>query len=195
MRALSLAAACLAACGGAPTRTEPVPAPPVDARAFDARGLPGALPWRALILVGDGVDDLEVYATWYALAATGWRVAVAGPSTNPARSAVGRPIPVTLALSTLDPTAWDVLFVPAGAPADPVVARFAAERALAFTAAGARAVEAAGVTIGDRLPSDDEMVKVTGNVVACARTGDLPALVHALGAWAQDHLPAQPLAP
>jgi putative intracellular protease/amidase len=193
----------LTACGAAPPPpppvvTAPTPPPPGDASKLAARGLPGHLPWKLAVLVGDGVDDLEVYGLYYALVSQGWQVSIAAPSTNTVRAANGRPIPVDVAFDKLDPAAFDVLYVPGGAPPVDVIKRFA-DATIATTAAGARTLAAAGLDVGSRLATDDQMVRVDRNLVSCARPGDLPALAHALTAYADDvlrqaHATASPLA-
>jgi hypothetical protein len=183
-------AALLAGCAAAPppvvTAPAPPPAAPGEAAAYATRGVPGYLPYRAVIAAGDGVDDLELFAVYYGLTALGWRATIAAQTKDPVRAANGRPIPVDETLADVDPARYDVLYVPGGAPAADLARRFAAEKTVATTAAGARALAAAGVAVEGRVATDEEMVKISGNLLSAARPGDLAGLVHALDAYAHD---------
>lgn len=193
MRAL-IGAALLAGCGAAPPPVAEAPPPLVEApppQHLVARGLPGAGPYRALVLAGPEVSELELFAVYYGLTATGWRVQIAAPG-GPPRGRLGVTIPTDWSIAEVRPDAFDVLFVPEGAPATPeslaLVRTFASERHLATTAGGARVLDAAGVLAGRRLAGTDDMVEIDGNLLSAARPGDLPLLVHALGTYAEDRL-------
>ncbi len=181
----------LSACASAPPPVvATAPQPIVDPTSLAVRGVPGYGPYRVLVLAGEGVDDLELYTVLYGLTAQGWRATVAAPTTEPVRASSGRPVPVDVALAEAEPERFDVLFVPGGAPSTGAAAdlarRFAAERHLATTAAGAKVLAAAGVSVDGRVASDAEMVKIDGNLLSAARPGDLANLLHALEAYAHD---------
>lgn len=180
----------LAGCGGAPVAEAPATSAPPGAALADltARGLPAPGTHRAVVLAAPGVDDVSLFAAYYGLVATGWRVRVA--AAPGARTAGGRPIPADLAPAAVAPTDYDVLFVPAGLPADPaldaLIAAAAAERHLALAAGAGPRAKAAGVDAA--LADDDAMVRIEGNVLSAARAGDLPHLLWSLDAYAADRL-------
>jgi hypothetical protein len=188
----ALIALLLAGCGAAPSPAPAPAAPPMPSpKALAARGLPGAGPYRVLILAGPGVSDLELFTVYYGLVATGWHVRIAGPTAEPPRGELGLPIPIDVTLAEAKPAAYDLLFVPDGAPKDAealALVRAFAERHLATTTGGAAILSAAGVLEGRTLASDEAMVHIDGNLLSAARPGDLPLLIHALGAYAEDRL-------
>ncbi|MCA9540393.1 MAG: hypothetical protein KC620_15950 [Myxococcales bacterium] len=97
----------LAGCGAAPMPTpSTAPAGP-DAKLVAARGVPGALSWRLLVLAGPGVDDLGFFPAYYGMVAAGWRVRVATPVPEGARSARGLPVPADLTIAQAKPADFD----------------------------------------------------------------------------------------
>lgn len=191
MRAVALAALgalCLVgvmACG-APARPDRGPA---GAQIADtaARGLPTAGGRPILILAADGVDDLSLFGAWYALVATGWSARIATPARTGTVTADGRAVLSSLTFDAVKAADHPVVFVPAGLPADPAIDRIISGAAHLVVAAGAgERVRAAGITAP--LADDDAMVRIEGNVISAARTGDLPHLVWTLEAYAEDRL-------
>lgn len=178
------------ACGGAPA-ADRGPAGPQIAD-LTARGLPAVDTRELVVLAADGVDDISLFGGYYALVADGWSVRIATPTPAGTRTADGRAVPSGLTLDALKPDDYAVLYVPAGLPADgaldAVIAAAAAERHLVVAPGAHERVAAAGVRA--QMADDEGMVRIDGNVLSAARTGDLPHLVWTLSTYAQDRLRA-----
>ncbi len=196
MRAVNSATLALCAaligCGAAPAPAPDRGAAGVQIKDLTARGVP-AVDRRALIvLAADGVDDVSLFAGYYALSASGWAVRIATPAPSGTTSADGRAVPTGLTFDQVKPADYAVLYVPAGLPADPAIDRLiaaaAAERHLVVAPGAGPRVAAAGVKAP--LADDEGMVRIEGNVLSAARTGDLPYLVWTLSAYADDRLRA-----
>lgn len=179
-----------AGCGAAPTPDRG----PAGAQIADlsVRGLPGVEGRTLIVLAADGVDDISLFAGSYALAAAGWRVRIATPAPSGTVSADGRAVPSALSFDAVRPAEYAVLYVPAGLPADAridrLIAAAVAERHLVVAPGAGPRVKAAGVKAP--LADDEGMVRIAGNVLSAARSGDLPHLVWSLSAYADDRLRA-----
>ncbi len=188
---LALAALLAAGCGAPkPPPTLPHAGPTPDARPFAARGLPGTLPYTAVVLAGPGVYEIELYGLYYGLVGAGWKVRLATPDGAGVVGHHNLPVPADLALSKVAAEDFDLLVLPGGAPQSPealaLVKAYAVGGHIAVTRGGAGVLAKAGVERA--LASDDQMVHADRNVLSAARPGDIPALVHALGAYAADRL-------
>ena len=153
-------------------------------------------PYSLLILAGPESMELEVMGAAYACTALGWRTTIVAPSLGGLHGRHGLPIPGDIALGRLVPDAYTALIVPGGAPRDAealaLIARFAREadtRLLAPTTAGLESVRAVPELASLAAASKDEGIHLDGNRLTAARTGDLPALCHALDAVAKDRWP------
>jgi len=183
----------LVACAGTP----PIPAAsrgPAGAqiKALTARGLPAGDGRKLIVLAADGVDYISLFGGYYALAAAGWSVRIATPAPSGTISADGRAVPSGLTFDRVKTDGYTALYVPAGLPAggviDAIIAAAAGERHLVVAPGAGARVAAAGVKAP--LATDEQMVRIEGNVLSAARTGDLPHLVWTLSAYADDRLRA-----
>jgi protease I len=92
---------------------------------------------KALILVAEGVEDLEFFYPYYRLLEAGWKVDVAGPKGRRVAGKNGYEIEPDMSLADVKPEGYDLLILPGGKAPETVRLN---ERALAVT----RAMMAAG---------------------------------------------------
>ncbi len=199
--ALGAASVGLPACGATPppapapalaTSADAPPTDPFPTAGLAPTGLPGMGPYRLLVLAGPEVDELEVVGLAYAATLAGWRVTLAGPGGAPLRGGRGVALPLDKTFEQVQVEGYDALFAPSGAPNDPaaraLVAAFGdadAPRAIVTTNAGLARLRDLPALAAVVPASPDAGVHLTGRCLVAARAGDLPALVHALDAYAR----------
>ncbi len=155
---------------------------------------------KALILVAEGVEDLEFFYPYYRLLEAGWKVDVAGPKGRSVAGKHGYEIEPDLSLADVKADGYDLLILPGGKAPETVRLD---ERALAATRAmmaagkpvaaichGVQVLISSGVLQGRKATCwkgvrDDlkaagaeylnEEVVVDGNLITSRRPDDLPA--------------------
>ncbi len=160
---------------------------------------------QALILAADGVEDCELLYPYYRLQEEGIEVHVATPGAKGVTGKHGYAVSADLALSDVDPDAYDVLILPGGkAPEtvrldDTAVAAvrkmMEAGKPVACICHGAQILVSAGVLHGRRATCykavrddvkaagaeyTDEEVVVDDNLITSRFPDDLPAFMREL---------------
>src|SRR3954468_23907301 len=69
---------------------------------------------KALILVADGFDDLQLFFPWYRLREEGVEVTLASPSGKPVTGAHDYRVEVDMPIREVNPAEYDLLFIPGG---------------------------------------------------------------------------------
>jgi len=69
---------------------------------------------KALILIADGFDDLQLFCPYYRLLEEGVAVTIASPRGHPAVGLRGFPIEANAPLAAVDPAEYDLLVIPGG---------------------------------------------------------------------------------
>jgi len=69
---------------------------------------------KALILLADGFEDVQFFATWYRLQEDGWRTTLATPSGSAATGLHGYVVEPDSPLGELNPSEYDLLVLPGG---------------------------------------------------------------------------------
>ena len=69
---------------------------------------------KALILIADGFDDLQLFCPYYRLLEEGVAVTIASPRGHKAVGLRGFPIEADTPLAAVDPTEYDLLVIPGG---------------------------------------------------------------------------------
>ncbi|MEB2836982.1 MAG: type 1 glutamine amidotransferase [Desulfurococcales archaeon] len=154
---------------------------------------------RALIITGEGFEDVELLYPYYRLVEAGFYVDIAAPSKGRVRGKHGYEVDATVGLDEVDPTGYDLLVLPGGRgperarvhPRAGVVVRsfFEEGKPVAAICHGPQLLITAGVVRGRRLTSYwgirddlvaagaqwvDERVVVDGNLVTARYPPDIP---------------------
>jgi protease I len=69
---------------------------------------------KALILVADGFEDLDLFCPWYRLQEEGLQVTVASPEGKPVTGLHGYRVKPDMPIRELNPAEYDVLVIPGG---------------------------------------------------------------------------------
>jgi protease I len=70
---------------------------------------------KALILIADGFEDLELFYPWYRLQEEGIEVTIASPGGKPVTGLHGYRVEPDMPIRELNPSEYDLLLVPGGA--------------------------------------------------------------------------------
>src|SRR5215813_7843576 len=70
---------------------------------------------KALILVADGFDDLQLFCPWYRLQEEGLAVTLASPGGQAVTGQHGYRVEVDTPIHELNPSEYDLLLIPGGA--------------------------------------------------------------------------------
>lgn len=69
---------------------------------------------KALILIADGFDDVELFCPWYRLQEEGVAVTLTSPSSQPVTGAHGYRVEPDMPIHELNPAEYELLFIPGG---------------------------------------------------------------------------------
>ncbi len=168
---------------------------------------------KALILIADGFDDLEMFYPWYRLREEGIEVTVASPGGHTVAGQHGYKVEPDTPIRELNPGEYDVLLIPGGASPERLRLREEAvdvartfmdeDRKVAVIGRGMQLLISAGslngrqATCAPAIRDDvraaggvyrDESVVADGNLLSCRGGDGLPAfcrqLLASLGARA-----------
>jgi protease I len=157
---------------------------------------------RVLLLVADGVNDLDFFYVWYRCHEDGFRNNVAGPNAGLISGLQGYPINVAWPISELETEWFQILVIPGGPSADvlsndPKVLELVRtlhkeDKIIAAVGRGVRVLAAAGILDGRFVTGAPEVaaevseaggrfvdmpLRVDGKLITARKTGDLPALM------------------
>ena len=160
---------------------------------------------KALILVADGFEDLELFCPWYRLREEGVEVTIASPSTQPLTGLHGYRVEPDMPIHELNPAEYDLLLIPGGrSPEKLRVREEAVDVARTFMQENQRvaaichgpqllisagALDGRAITCAAGIRDDvraagaqyrDEAVVVDGNLITSRGPDDLPAFCHQL---------------
>ena len=166
---------------------------------------------KALILIADGFEDLQLFAPWFRLQEEGIEVKIASPSMRPVTGLHGYVVEPDTPLQELNPAEYDLLVIPGGGSPERLRLREEAvdvsrtfmgeDRIVAAVGHGpqllisAQALDRRAVTCAPGIRDDvraadalyrDEGVVAEGNLITCRGNEDLPQfclqIMSALGA-------------
>lgn len=154
---------------------------------------------KALILIAEGFEDLQLFCPWFRLQEEGVEVAIAAPQTTPVTGKHGYIVEPDTPLQELNPSEYDLLLIPGGASPEKLRLREEAvdiartfmceERLIAAIGHGpqllisAQTIDRRAVTCSPGIRDDvrgadaiyrDEGVHVDGNLITCRGNDDLP---------------------
>jgi protease I len=160
---------------------------------------------KALILIADGFDDLQLFLPWYRLREEGAQVTLASPSGKPVTGLHDYRVEADMPIREVNPTEYDLLFVPGGDSPGALRLREEAvdvartfmdeDRRVAVICHGAQllisacALHGRHLTCAPEIRDDvrgagaqyhDESVVVDGNLVSCRGQEELPEFCKAL---------------
>jgi protease I len=160
---------------------------------------------KALILIADGFDDLQLFHPWYRLREEGVEVTLASPSGKPVRGLHDYRVEADMPIREVNPSEYDLLLIPGGD--SPGVLRLREEavdvartfmdedRRVAAICHGAQLLISACALTGRHLTCapeirddirgaggsyHDESVVVDGNLVTCRGQDELPDFCRSL---------------
>ena len=160
---------------------------------------------KALILLADGFEDLQLFCPWYRLREEGADVVLASPSGKPATGRHGYTVACDMPIREANPSEYDLLLVPGGYSPEKLRLREEAvdiartfmdeDRRVAVVGHAAQLLISAGAISGRQVAASaevrddiraaggsyrDEGVVADGNLVSCRGNDDLPDLCRAL---------------
>ena len=154
---------------------------------------------KALILVADGFEDLELFCPWYRLREEGLEVTLASPNGQAVTGKHGYRAEPDMPIRELNPSEYEVLLIPGGHAPEALRLREEAvgvartfmeeDRRVAAICHGPQLLLSAGALNGRRVTSNpgirddlraagavyrDESVVVDGNLITCRGNEELP---------------------
>ena len=158
---------------------------------------------KALILLADGFEDAQYFCLWCRLQEEGIQVTVASPATQHAVGLHGYCIEPDMPIHELNPSEYDILFIPGGSAPEKLRQREQAvdvartfmeeDRIVAIIGHAAQLLISAGAIDGQLLTCSpgirddvraaggiyrEEGVVVDGNLISARATEDLPQFCH-----------------
>ncbi|HLB25528.1 MAG TPA: type 1 glutamine amidotransferase domain-containing protein [Nitrospirota bacterium] len=166
---------------------------------------------KALVLTADGFEDLELFCPVYQFRQQGWEVTVAAPEHKTLTGKHGYTIEPDVPFSGIDPSGYDLLFIPGGKAPEEVrldkdaisIVRhfFQEDKYVAAICHGAQVISSAGEIAGRRatcwkgIKDDiisaggnylDAEVVVDGNLITSRMPDDLPAFMREVAGIMQE---------
>ena len=160
---------------------------------------------KALILIADGFEDLQLFCPWYRLQEEGVEVKIASPTLQPVIGKQGYVVEPDTPLQELYPSEYDVLLIPGGYSPEKLRLREEAvdlartfmgeDRLVAAIGHGlqllisAQTLDRRAVTCAPGIRDDvraadaiyrDEGIHIDGNLLTCRGNEDLPAFCQQL---------------
>jgi protease I len=154
---------------------------------------------KALILIADGFEDLELFCPWNRLREEGWEVTLATPGGQAVTGLHGYRVDADTPIREVNPAEYDLLVVPGGRSPERLRLREEAvdiartfmedDRRVAATGHGPQLLVSAGAISGRRATSApgirddlraagasyrDEAVVIDGSLLTCRGADDLP---------------------
>ena len=165
---------------------------------------------KALILVADGFEDLELFCPWYRLQEEGVEVTLASPTGRPVTGKHGYAVEADMPIREVNPAEYDLLLIPGGRSPEALRLREEAvdvartfieeDKPIAAICHGPQLLLSAGalngrtITCAASIRDDvraagatyrDEAVVVDGNVLTSRGPDDLPEFCRQLVALIQ----------
>ena len=162
---------------------------------------------KALILIADGFDDLQLFFPWYRLREEGIEATLASPSGKPVIGMHGYRVEADMPIREVNPAEYDLLIIPGGDSPGTLRLREEAvdvartfmdeDRRVAAVCHGAQllisacALQGRHLTCAPEIRDDvraagagyhDESVVIDGNLVTCRGQDELPDFCRALRA-------------
>ncbi len=156
---------------------------------------------KALILIADGFEDIQLFTVWHRLQEEGVKVTLANGSGKPSTGLHGYQVEADMPIQELNPSEYDILYIPGGGSPErlrlrekavDVVRTFMDEdRVIAIIGHGAQVLISAGALDGKALTCapgirddvraagaqyKDEGVVLSGNLISARSSDDLPRL-------------------
>jgi protease I len=160
---------------------------------------------KALILIADGFEDLELFCPWYRLQEEQIAVTLASPTGQAVTGMHGYRVEPDMPIREVNPADYDLLLIPGGTSPEKLRLREEAvglcrifmeeERFVAAICHGAQLLTSAGALNGRSVTCDpgirddvraaganyrDEAVVVDGNLITSRGPDDLPQFCHQL---------------
>jgi protease I len=163
---------------------------------------------KALILIADGFEDLELFCPWYRLQEEGVEVTLASPTGHAVTGKHGYVVETDMPIREVNPAEYDLLLIPGGRAPEALRLREEAvdvtrtfieeDRRIATICHGPQLLISAGALNGRRVACApgirddvraaganyrDEAVVVDGNLLTSRGPDDLPQFCHQLVAF------------
>ena len=160
---------------------------------------------KAIILVADGFDDVQLFCPWYRLQEEGVDVTISSPNGQPVVGAHGYRVEADMPIHELNPSEYELLVIPGGASPEKLrqreeavdVARTFMEEERLVAAIGhgaqllisAQALDGHAVTCAPGIRDDvraagalyrDEGTVLDGHLITARGSSDLPRFCHHL---------------